>query len=242
MAQIEVEINFLEDNEWQVASQCNFNIDEGVDIWRINIANQSADIDKYLAILQPEEIARANRYMQQKDRVRFIVSRAGLRLILTRYLHQNASEIIFKANANKKPYIEGSSLKYNVSHTTDWVLIAIANSDVGVDTEKIDPSFDFPSILPDYFSPAETVFISHSPENFFLLWTRKEALTKATSQGLDENLKQIPSLGGPQFTDNSILLTDKNWIVNSFKLDSLNFGSVVVEQHIKKSRFFNADF
>jgi 4'-phosphopantetheinyl transferase len=241
MGQVEVEINFFEDIEWQAETQCGFNSNIGVDVWRINIANQSIDIERYLTILQQEEIARANRYVQQKDRVRFIASRAGLRLILAKYLHQDAADIIFKANANKKPYIDGCDLKYNVSHTRDWVLIGIANTDVGVDTEKIDQTFDFPSILPDYFSPAETVFIGHSPENFFLLWTRKEALTKATSQGLDENLKQIPSLGGLQFADDSLLLTDKNWSVNSFKLDSLNFGTVVTEQSSKDLRFFKAD-
>lgn len=241
MGQVEVEINFLDDIEWQAETRCGFNLNTGVDVWRINIANQLTDIENYLAVLQPEEIARANRYLQQKDRVRFIVSRAALRLILAKYLHQDAGAITFKANTNRKPYIDGSDLKYNVSHTTDWVLIAIANTDVGVDTEKIDPTFDFPSILPDYFSPAETVFIGHSPENFFLLWTRKEALTKATSQGLDENLKQIPSLGGLQFADDSLLLTDKNWSVNSFKLDHRNFGTIVTVQNAKELRFFKAD-
>ncbi|GAA3987783.1 4'-phosphopantetheinyl transferase family protein [Mucilaginibacter dorajii] len=241
MGQVEVEIVFLEDIEWQAENQCGFNLNTGVDVWRINIANQLTDMERFSTILQPDEVARANRYIQEKDRIRFIVSRAGLRTILAKYLHLDAPAITFKANANRKPYIEGSDLKYNVSHTNDWVLIAIANTDVGVDTEKIDPAFDFPSILPDYFSPAETVFIGHSPENFFLLWTRKEALTKATSQGLDENLKQIPSLGGLQFADNSLLLTDKNWNVNSFKLDDRSFGTIVTGQNAKELRFFNAD-
>lgn len=242
MGQVEVNIQFLNAVKWQPEAVCAFTLAEGVDVWRINIQTNASYTDKLLSILQPDEIARANRYLQEKDRLRFIVSRAALRHIISKYTLQPATAITFTVGANKKPYVDGHSLKYNVSHSGDWVLIAVANSDIGVDTETINTSFDFESILEDNFSEAEINFIQKSAENFYLLWTRKEALTKATGQGLDDNLKSIPSLEGSQFADSRLLLTEKNWLVNSFNLDNENMASVVVEVDSGAMSFFEVNF
>ncbi|WP_158642796.1 4'-phosphopantetheinyl transferase family protein [Mucilaginibacter ginsenosidivorax] len=238
MAQVEVNIQLAETIYWQPETECNFEPENTVDVWRIYIPLYKDQTAHFLNLLQPDEIVRANRYVQEKDRIRFIISRAALREIVSRYINQPAKGIIFGSGPNKKPFIVGAALRYNVSHSANWVLIAISKTDVGVDTETIDASFKFESILEDYFSPAEISFINGNPKNFFLLWTRKEALTKATAQGLDENLKHIPSLDGMHITNTNILKTDKNWLVKSFKTDAENQGSIVCEKIIKKLCFF----
>jgi 4'-phosphopantetheinyl transferase len=184
MGAVTVNIQFLDAVTWFDETECTFQLNDEIDLWRVNISANQSNIAKLLSLLKPDEIARANRYLQEKDRTRFIVSRAALRQILGKYTNQSAADIKFSIGTNKKPYISGTNIKYNVSHSADWVLIAIANTNVGVDTEKINPLFDFISILEDNFSKAEIDFIGQSPQNFFLLWTRKEALTKATGQGL----------------------------------------------------------
>lgn len=238
MKQIEVHIELLTNILWQPSTDCSFKLNSDVDIWRIYIPSYKDQTAHFLNLLQPDDIVRANRYVQEKDRIRFIISRAALREIISRYINQPARDIIFGSGPNKKPFIAGADLRYNVSHSANWVLIAIAKTDVGVDTETIDASFNFQSILEDYFSPAEISFINDNPENFFLLWTRKEALTKATAQGLDENLKHIPCLDGMHITNTTILKTDKNWLVKSFKTDAENLGSIVCEKTIQKLHFF----
>lgn len=238
MAQVEVNIQLSETIYWQPETECSFQPEDTVDVWRIYIPSYKDQTAHFLNLLQPDEIVRANRYVQEKDRIRFIISRAALRVIVSRYINQPASDIVFGSGPNKKPFIEGADFRYNVSHSANWVLIAIAKTDVGVDTEIIDASFKFQSILEDYFNPAEINFIDGNPENFFLLWTRKEALAKATAQGLDENLKHIPSLDGMHITNTNILKTDKNWLVKSFKTDAENRGSVVCEKIVKKLCFF----
>jgi len=238
MAQVEVNIQMSGTINWQPETECNFQPEDTVDVWRVYIPLYKHQTAHFLNLLQPDEIARANRYVQEKDRARFIISRAALRVIVSRYIDQPARDISFGSGPNKKPFIVGADLRYNVSHSANWVLIAIAKTDVGVDTETIDSSFKFQSILEDYFSPAEISFIDGSPENFFLLWTRKEALTKATAQGLDENLKHIPSLDGMHITNTNILKTSKNWLVKSFKTDAENRASIVCEKTVQKLHFF----
>ncbi|WP_184543411.1 4'-phosphopantetheinyl transferase family protein [Mucilaginibacter sp. FT3.2] len=239
MEQIEVDIRLLNNVEWHTAANCTFGLDSGVDVWRVHIPSNQSNIAGLQKLLQPDEVARANRYVHDRDRVRFIVSRAALRQLLGKYTGQPAEAVRFIIGDNKKPYINGADLKYNISHSGTWVLIAIANTAIGVDTEKIDPAFNYSTILDDYFSLPEIHFIGQSAENFFLLWTRKEALTKATGQGLDDNLKYIPSLDGPQLTNNNVLISDKNWQVSSFKLDEENWATLVSVSDSKPIRLFD---
>jgi len=60
-----------------------------------------------------------------------------------------------------------------------------------------------------------------------LYWTRKEALTKATAKGLDDNLKDIPCLDGPHSVSTAIVPeVETSWRVNSFEVDEDHVGSV----------------
>jgi len=55
------------------------------------------------------------------------------------------------------------------------------------------------SILPTIFSDLEQDFVRNSSnpiEAFFLLWTRKESLLKASGIGITDNLVNVPSLNG----------------------------------------------
>lgn len=239
MGQINVDIRLLDNIEWLKTAQCTFTLNKEVDVWRVYIPSHQSNIAQLQNLLQPDEIIRANRYVQEKDRIRFIISRAALRQLLGKYTGMDAKAIRFVVGDNKKPYIDGCNLRYNVSHSTTWVSIAIANEALGIDTETIDPAFNYGSILDDYFSLPEIDFIGQSVENFYLLWTRKEALTKATGQGLDDNLKYIPCLNGLQLTNNEVLITDKNWCVNSFKLDKENWATLVSTENDAGVNFFD---
>jgi 4'-phosphopantetheinyl transferase len=239
-----VRIQFQNEVQWQHETECDYKLDDTlVDVWRINITSNLEFIDNCLNVLSPDEITRANRYVQKKDRQRFIISRGALRFLLNKYAGQSARNIKFKIGANKKPFIDQSTLKYNVSHSDNWVLITISNTEVGADTEIINQLFNYKEVLTDNFSHREINFIEQdqSSNNFFLLWTRKEALTKATGQGLDENLKYIPCLNGDHEIDDSMLSSSKNWLVNSFFLDNKNMATVVTETQASNSRFWNFD-
>ncbi|MBB6127525.1 4'-phosphopantetheinyl transferase family protein [Mucilaginibacter lappiensis] len=232
MCLIKVHIKYQDDISWQNGAGCDYKLKDGqVDVWRIRISSNLVLIDDFFKVLLPDEIIRANRYVQKKDKLRFVVSRGALRCLLSKYTNQPATAIKFVISANKKPYIQQQNLKYNVSHAGDWVLIAISNTEVGVDTEEIDHSFSYKEILADYFSKDEINYIAHqgSSNSFFLLWTRKEALTKATAIGLDNNLKHIPSLNGDHELDGGLLASSGNWKMNSFKTDENNMASLATE-------------
>jgi 4'-phosphopantetheinyl transferase len=230
---VKVEIRYLNNVEWQ--QDTNFDLTTGahVDVWRIKIADHLSSIAQLIKLLLPDEIKRAERYYQEKDKQRFVVSRAVLRIILGRYLDQQPEEIRFGIGSNKKPFVKttGTSVNYNISHSDEWVTIAISKNAVGIDTEKIDRSFAYKEILADTFSEEEILFINQDDpaEKFILLWTRKEAITKLTSQGLDERLKEIPSLDGNHQTNSNIINSSKAINLVSFKLDSHNMATLAYE-------------
>jgi 4'-phosphopantetheinyl transferase len=233
MEVVKVEIRYLDAVEWQQDTARNFTIGNEIDVWRVKTADNLALITQLIKLLLPDEVKRAERYYQEKDRQRFIISRAALRIILGRYLGQQPEDLRFEIGPNKKPFVKttGTSVNYNVSHSDEWVTIAVSKTKVGIDTEKIDRSFAYKEILADNFSEEEIRFINQNnpEEKFILLWTRKEAITKLTSQGLDERLKDIPSIDGNHLTNNIIINSSKAIKLVSFRLDNGNLATLAYE-------------
>ncbi|MDN5285562.1 MAG: 4-phosphopantetheinyl transferase [Mucilaginibacter sp.] len=242
---IKVHIKFQDDVNWYKQTECDYELNNNqVDVWRIKISSNLTFIDNFFKVLLPDEIMRANCYVQKKDRLRFVVSRGALRCLLSKYTNQPPATIKFVVSANKKPSIYQQNIKYNVSHSGDWVMIAISNTEVGIDTEEMDQTFNYKEILADNFSKDEINYIAHqdSVNSFYLLWTRKEALTKATAQGLDNNLQYIPSLNGDHQIEGSLLASPKNWLLNSFKADENNMATLATETIAGETKYWDVDF
>jgi 4'-phosphopantetheinyl transferase len=145
------------------------------------------------ATLTPDERDRSARFRFERDRRRFIVARGVLRDLLGRYLQTEPGQIRFVYNAFGKPDLtpeSGDRLRFNLSHSADLALIAIATvSSVGVDLEYVRWQSDYADIARRFFSAAEVDYLSALPshlyaEAFFSCWTMKEAYLKACGKGL----------------------------------------------------------
>jgi len=81
-------------------------------------------------------------------------------------------------------------LKFNLSHSADLALIAIAaDAEIGVDLEFIREQSDWAEIARCFFSAAEVYHLNTLPSHlhahaFFSCWTKKEAYVKARGEGL----------------------------------------------------------
>lgn len=232
----------LTDVTWQNATATWPVITGGVHVWRIDIGQNLQSLKKLTQLLNPAESLRAGKYKQQKDNQRFIVSRAAQRIILGRYLQTPPAELEFILGDNKKPYLlgnDGDVLHYNLSHSGNWIVLAVAQSPLGADVEFVDPAFPFQDILEDNFSREEVDYIGTSTERFFALWTRKEAFLKATGQGLGDHLKITPALDGEHALNASLTGADKNWQLNSFALHDGYISTVVFEDAGQELMFFD---
>ncbi|RYU91301.1 4'-phosphopantetheinyl transferase superfamily protein [Mucilaginibacter terrigena] len=238
---------YLNEVHWQQPGDPKLRVTgNAVHVWRICISKNLKRLEQFEALLNPEETLRAGRYKQQKDTYRFIISRGMQRIILGRYLDLLPAALQFVLGDNKKPHVvgnNGDTIHYNLSHSGDWILLAIAASPIGTDVEFIDNNFSFRDILPDNFSNDEIAYINHdnAAERFFTLWTRKEAILKATGQGLGEHLQLTPSLDGEHTLSRSVIGADKNWQLNSFLVNPGYIGSVAAEDAGQFFLFFDAN-
>jgi len=165
-------------------------------VFRIDINKHFPKIKKELAdVLSEREQEKASRMFIQKDKERYVVSKFCLRSILSLCLDSTPQAIEFIFHEFRKPTVKG--IEFNISHTGDYVLIAISPKAVGIDIEYLNEEFDFKSILDITFSKNEIAFIGEKrvdPKNFYVMWTRKEALLKASGEGVSDNLHLIECL------------------------------------------------
>jgi 4'-phosphopantetheinyl transferase len=233
--------NNIKNVEWKNEFNEEFNSDPAINIWKIPVFTDQALLDFLQETLHKDEIEKLSRFHQQKDQQRFITSHAALRFLLGKYLKLSPKKIQFVADQNKKPLLdEHDNLHFNISHSGDWILIAISNFSIGIDVEKIENDFSYQEILSLNFSKKEIEFIKNSNQprkNFYLLWTRKESLMKATAKGIDDKLNSISALDGLNEINDRIIGSENAWNISSFELDENYIGSVAFNPLIKKINF-----
>jgi 4'-phosphopantetheinyl transferase len=183
---------------WRTAPKNLSLSDTIVHVWRAELANASADL------LASDERERAAQFHFDKDRNWYIAARAILRQLVGRYEKVSPQSIQFTYNTFGKPAINGSSLRFNTSHSGGLALFAFTRSrNIGVDLERMRPDFSSREIATQFFSPDEIAALRALPADsqaraFFNCWTRKEAFIKAHGSGLSLPLhKFVVSLDGP---------------------------------------------
>ncbi|WP_231427172.1 4'-phosphopantetheinyl transferase superfamily protein [Pedobacter sp. Leaf250] len=170
--------------------------------------------DKIHQILSENEINRSKRFMMQHDRERYLSTRYALRKIIALGIGTPANELLFSEGHNKKPFIQG--IEFNISHSSDRIVIALSKESIGIDVELINKNFDFEPLITECFNKQEEKLIRGSINKriaFYGLWTRKEGILKATGEGLLNNLKELDCL--PPFLSRA----NQNYHLSTIKTD-----------------------
>lgn len=162
-----------------------------VHLWLQPLNSPPDETRRYFELLAPDERARAARFHFDIHRNRFVAARGRLREILADYAGTSAARIVFTYREKGKPDLaEKSDLKFNLAHSGDVAVYAIAHGiEIGVDVEEIRCEVAREQIPERFFCPNEVQSIRCLPEDrqafgFFQCWTRKEAYVKALAEGL----------------------------------------------------------
>jgi 4'-phosphopantetheinyl transferase len=164
-----------------------------VEAWIVDLSLTSSQLERCAAILDRAEGARARRFLRAPDRARFVASHAALRAILAEALNARPAAIRLEAGSEGKPTLPdkpGDALAFNLSHSGQRALIGIARgAAIGVDVEIVRSIPDALRIARAHFASDEVAALAAMPPGvreacFFGLWTRKEAIVKATGSGL----------------------------------------------------------
>ncbi len=161
-----------------------------VHIWRIRLTADPILVEHLQMVLSGDERARTERFHFPQDRAKFIIARAAVRKVLGIYLSLPAVRVRIEYAPGGKPFLRGhDGLHFNLSHSGSIALMAVSGHPVGVDVELVQPGFDFTDISNRYFLPAEIAGLNRTDaasrvQQFFSLWTRKEAVLKANGTGI----------------------------------------------------------
>ncbi len=176
-----------------------------IEVWLARLDLDARQVGQCANLLSRDEQLRAERYHFERDRRRFTVTRGILRTLLGAHLEMAPAAITFGYAENGKPFIadHASPIHFNASHAHERALYAISKScALGVDIEYLNRDIDTNGLARRFFSPRECAGLKLIPEParkraFFACWTRKEAVIKATGEGLALPLDQFEVTAAP---------------------------------------------
>ncbi len=170
---------------------------EQVRVWIIPVDQPPDTADRYAAVLDDSERARAAALRNPRDRQRFTVAHGELRLLVGRALDARPAALHWTTGRHGKPELAPpwSGLHTSLSHSGDMIAAAISTDrPVGVDIQHLVPGLDAVGLAVRFFLPDEAGYVAAGPDasvradRFAQLWVRKEAVVKAAGGRLWPNL------------------------------------------------------
>ncbi len=157
--------------------------------------------EQHFGLLDAEERGRAAEFLVEQDFALFVTGRVLARAALGSLAGIPASEVALRTrcpgcggpHGKPRPVGAAAGWELSISHSGDLVAVAVTRGHpVGVDVERLVAS-DEPGIPMEYeliLTPAERAGVAALPAErqgaaCLALWTRKEAVLKATGEGLN---------------------------------------------------------
>jgi len=170
-----------------------------VQVWQFGLDPLAATMSDPTTCLSQDERERAARFRFEVHRRRWVTARIALRQILALHAGANPASLRFHCDAYGKPTLlpPHDGVHFNLTHSGDLGLLAIAPAPIGIDAECIDPRLDWDALTRRVTSDDEREALRRCPPvseqraAFFRLWTRKEAYIKGRGLGLSLPLSAI---------------------------------------------------
>ncbi len=215
-----------------------------VHVWLLWHHHAPNDTDRFIDQLSLDEKERAAKYLNERAKYEYCLTRSSLRALLAQYYVADPADFEFVYGEHGKPSLslnhaaDHPPLQFNVAHTRHLSAFAFArHSLVGVDVEYQRDVSDAGRIVESKFASEERVVFAAAPrsfqkELFFRGWTRKEAFIKATGEGLCRSLESFAVSIDGQADDAQFLRIDEdvlaNWSLANLSLGEEHSGAIAV--------------
>jgi 4'-phosphopantetheinyl transferase len=169
----------------------------GVTLWWTDLAHDASDVREFEGWLSAAEQARAGRFGTDLLRRRYVAGRAALRRVLGSALGVEPAAVAIRRGPRGRPELDRAvpSIDFNISHTDGGALIGVAQRGehrqlrIGVDVERKDRVVGADRLARKFLSPAEQASLQDLDADarrlrFLRYWTCKEAMSKATGDGI----------------------------------------------------------
>lgn len=203
----------------------------------VSVWTASRDIaDQMLPMLSDEQRSRADGFRSVVARDLYVTAYGMLRSLLAARTGTPPQDLAIERRQcprcrepHGKPFLsDDPSITFNLSHSGGLAAVAVASRrEVGVDVEDLSKRRDIPRLAARTLSAEERRAFDASGEDpacFLRLWTRKEALLKATGAGLTQRLFDV-SVSPTQ----PIVDFNGTWTLIDLDLPATYVGTVAVE-------------
>ncbi len=211
--------------------------------------------------MPPDELERADRFIFEKHRRRFIFAHYGLRKILSDYLNILPENIEFTILSHGKPELinqqNPNHIEFNLSHSGETALVALRTEKaIGVDIEY-HRDREFLGLADHVFSDLECKTLNAINSNncdhtdndseeihaFFHIWAQKEAFIKAIGQGLSYPLKEF----SVSATEPAKLLEAQHenihdWYLHSFQPNPESHAAIATLNPVEDIAYFDFSY
>lgn len=159
------------------------------------------------------------KYRDEEDRLRGLSGKMLLKKLLIEMGYSKSVLCQVRPDQYNRPYLN-EEVDFNIAHSGEYVICTISrDTKVGVDIEQVKmidiDSFDM------IFNNEERVKLknSNNPINdFYSIWSQKEAITKADGRGLGVSLHNI------EINGLNAKLENEEWLLKEIEID-LNYKS-----------------
>jgi 4'-phosphopantetheinyl transferase len=174
----------------------------GIALWWCDLDARAARATSLAQTLSAAERERAARFGTAALRDRWIAGRTALRDLLADVLGTSPADVPLRRGRRGRPELAiAGAPDFNVSHTRGAAVIAIGSRvepgvRIGVDVERADRAVDMDRLARKFLAPRERSAIAAlDPDarraRFLRLWTFKEAMSKATADGLIAPFREL---------------------------------------------------
>jgi len=166
-----------------------------IHLWRASLDAEQQVATDLRAVLDQNELRRADRLRVPHAARRFITARAVLRTLLGWVTGTDPAAVEFEYGVRGKPSVAGAP-QFNASDSGDTVVVALASDDIGVDVEGLRPVPHRDRLARRICTGFELEQLAAIPEGqrdatLLRLWTFKEAALKAVGLGLPGGMRNI---------------------------------------------------
>lgn len=167
----------------------------------ISQLNTQLPLDIAMASLDSAEQEAASRIKAERRLNEFVYARHFAKHFIAKHLNVSNREITFKKHPSGKLYLAGNPLYFNITHSGDFIAFAISKAlEIGLDIENpTRSSGNLLDIAERYFTQKEIIALKNASDEaqlqlFYNIWTLKEAVLKATGDGIVAGLDCIDVL------------------------------------------------
>ena len=165
----------------------------GIEVCFASLTITDAALVSGAAALSAEERARAARFIHAADRRRFIASHAMLRAALSARTRIDAARIEIRSTPQGKPTLpDAHGVEFSLSRAGELAAFAFGRIPLGIDLVAASSAERLREAETEFCSQEERDAVAKLPpalqrDVLLTIWARKEALLKATGEGLSRS-------------------------------------------------------